>query len=106
MLTNDFSINYSQYGWTKGIGKLFVFDSLRNLQNFHAIIHPTCPTSRYPVWECRVRNPEPITIMAKYSEDYERFWKSFPHIPSWLDTTETPTGTLAVSSLKLLERVC
>ena len=106
LLTSDFSVNYSQHHWVRGIGKLFVFDSLESIQNFRAIVHPMAPQHSYPIWKCEVKEPEILSIMASYSDEYERFWKSFPHIPSWLSVDETPTGTLCVSTLKLLERVC
>lgn len=106
LLTTDFSVNYSQNHWVKGIGKLFVFDSLENIYKFRATIHHRCPLRQYPVWRCDVKDPEILLIMAKYSDEYERFWESFPHIPANLDVDETPAGTIAVSTLKLLERVC
>jgi len=106
LLASDFSVNYSQYHWVRGTGKLFVFDSMRSIDNFRATIHPICSVRWYPVWKCTVKNPEILAIMAKYTDEYERFWESFPHIPADLDVEETPAGTLAVSTLKLLERVC
>lgn len=104
LLTTTFSVNYSQYHWVRGIGKLFVFDSLESVHKFRNPIG--CTKIMYPVWMCEVRKPEILIVMAKYTEDYERFWKSFPKISSDIHTTETPAGTIAVSTLKLLERVC
>lgn len=106
LLTSDFSVNYSQHHWARGIGKLFVFDSLRSVNIFRAPIHSIYSVCQHPVWECEVRDPEPLSIMATCADNYERFWKSFPEIQNGIRTIETPTGTLCVSALKLLERVC
>ena len=104
-LATNFSVNYSQYHWVRGIGKLFVFDCLDNVRNFCGY---SCniPHKHSQVWTCEVRESEILATMANSIGNYERFWESFPHIPDDINVVETPTGTIVVSSLKLLERVC
>jgi len=106
LLNSDFAVSYSQHHWVKGIGKLFVFDSLDSVHAFRGSMHDAARHRFFPVWKCVVKDPEPLTIMASYPDEYEEFWESFPNIPSYINTDETPAGTLAVSTLKLLERVC
>ncbi len=106
LLNSEFSVNYSQHHWVKGIGKLFVFDSLDSVFQFRGRMHNAFHGRSYPVWKCKALNPEPLTLMANYPDDFQRFWESFPHIPASLDVDKTPAGTLCVSTLKLLERVC
>ena len=105
-LATDFSVNYSQHHWARGIGKLFVFDSLESVNKFRCTMHGGCSHQLFPVWKCEVKDPEILLIMAQWADDFERFWESFPNIPASLDVGKTPAGTLAVSTLKLLGRVC
>jgi len=106
LLTSDFSVNYSQNYWVQGIGKLFVFDSMYNVFQFRGSMHNAVCHRFFPIWKCEVKEPEILALMAKYPDEYKEFWESFPNIPSYISTGETPAGTLAVSTLKLLERVC
>ncbi len=106
LLTSDFLVNYSHHHWVKGIGKLFVFDSMDSVYKFRGRMHNAFHCRSYPVWSCDVLEPEILLVMAKYSDDYERFWESFPNIPASLDVDKTPAGTLCVSTLKLLDQVC
>jgi len=75
-------------------GKLFVFDTLKNLKN-----HMPCP-HRFVAYKCEVRDPEPIEIIARWRGDFESFWRE----KCWW-CMDAPKGTLVCSAVKLTEKV-
>ena len=76
-----------------------MFGRFRDALSFATFLDGAYP--RFPIWSCEVRRPVLIFSVARWQEDYKRFWESFP-----VPTDPAPTGTFAASAVKLLNQVC
>lgn len=96
-------VQYSTHHWVRGLGKLFVFETFKDVLNFSNVTGGSLRNVS-PVWACEIYNPKPLLFMADDVKDYERFWKSFPNYS--VPVLKAPQGTVVVDSVKLLEQIC
>lgn len=94
------AVEYKVGAWVKPpFGKLLVFDDL-----YRALIFATSIDLR--VYECGVRYPRPLTRLSWWQQScavLEQFWKR-PMIPEII-RMEIPSGSVAVSAVKLLREI-